>query len=360
MNDELLERQSPLHIPAEDLERCHDLLNLASWHALAGRRLFVTGGTGFVGKWLLATLLNADEKLGLDCRVTVLSRDPSAFQRSWPAIAGRVDWVTGDVRDFSIGTDRFDVIIHAATDVIAHASPEDVFSTCLDGTRRVLTLARHCGAGQLLLVSSGAVYGPLPVGMTHVPESHLGGPDPLLSGSAYGEGKRVSEWLAALAANNGLAVKIARIFSLVGPHLPLDKHFAIGNFLRAAMAGDEIVIQGDGTPHRSYLHSADMAAWLWAVLLRGHSGRAYNVGADESLSIAALADRVCRALGRSPRVVVQKQPQPGTFPSHYVPDITRARHELGLEAPLPLDQAIIRTARWHAARGLSEAGKSPA
>lgn len=338
---------SPLGIPVEDLQRCHDLLDLLAWQKLADRRIFVTGGTGFVGKWLLATLLDADEAFGLDCSITLLSRDPSAFLRTWPAIAGRVSWVAGDVRDFPIGADRFDVIIHAATDVVAHASPEKVFSTCLDGTRRVLELARQCGAIQLLLVSSGAVYGPLPTGMTHVPETYLGGPDPLLVGSAYGEGKRASEWLATNTASDGLEVKIARIFALVGPHLPLDKHFAIGNFLRAAMAGEDIVIQGDGTPHRSYLHASDMAAWLWAVLLRGQSGRAYNVGADESLSIAMLADRVCRILDRPPRIAMQQQARPSAAAAHYVPDISRARSELGLPAPMPLDEAISRTARWH-------------
>jgi len=345
-------RLSLMDIPAEDLQRCHDLLGLTSWQALAGRRIFITGGTGFVGKWLLATLLDADEALGLNCQLTVLSRDPSAFQREWPAMAGRVAWVVGDVRNFPIGTERFDVIVHAATDVVAQASPQEVFSICLDGTRRVLDLARHCGASQLLLVSSGAVYGPLPAGMTHVPECHLGGPDPLLAGSAYGEGKRVSEWLAAQAARSGLEVKIARVFALVGPHLPLDKHFAIGNFLRAAMAGEEIVIEGDGTPHRSYLYAADMAAWLWAVLLRGRPGRAYNVGADESLSIAALAERICHVLDRAPCVAVRQQPRPDAKTAHYVPEISRARDELGLSNPLALDEAISRTARWHAERAM--------
>ena len=327
MSNKRLQRPSPLAIPADDLQRCHDLLGQKSWHALAGRRIFMTGGTGFVGKWLLATLLDADEKFGLDCHVTVLSRDPTAFQREWPGTADRVEWVKGDVRDFPIATDRFDVIVHAATDVVAQASPEDVFSTCLEGTRRVLTLARQCGAGQLLLLSSGAVYGPLPAGMAHVPESHLGGPDPLLQGSAYGEGKRASEWLAAQASSDKLEVKVARVFALVGPHLPLDKHFAIGNFLRAAMAGDEIVIQGDGTPHRSYLHAADMAAWLWAVLLRGQQRRAYNVGADESISIAALAERVCKVLGCSSRITVLQAAKQDGRVTHYVPDVSRARRE---------------------------------
>lgn len=338
---------SPLDIPADDLQRCHDVLGLMSWRSLAGQRIFITGGTGFVGKWLLATLLDADEKLGLNCHVTVLSRDPCVFLRDWPGMTKRVTWVKGNVRDFSIGADRFDVIVHAATDVAATASADAVFSTCLDGTRQVLALARQCGASQLLLVSSGAVYGPLPVGMTHVPETYLGGPDPLLSSSAYGEGKRVSEWLVSQAAEDGLQVKIARVFALVGAHLPLDKHFAIGNFLRAAMNGEEILIKGDGTPYRSYLYAADMAAWLWAVLLRGAVGRAYNVGSEESLSIAALADRICRVISRPCRVVVQKQAQADAAPTHYVPSVSRAQLELGLPAPLMLNEAIARTVCWH-------------
>jgi dTDP-glucose 4,6-dehydratase len=338
---------SPLNIPAEDLQRCHEVLGLESWRSLAGQSIFMTGGTGFVGKWLLATLLDADERLALDCKITVLSRDPLAFQRAWPALAGRVNWVEGDVRDFPISKQKFDVIIHAATDVVAQLSPLDVFSTCLDGTRRVLELARQCGASRLLLVSSGAVYGPLPIGMTHVPEAHLGGPDPLLPSSAYGEGKRVSEWLCVQASASGLEVKIARVFALVGPHLPLDKHFAIGNFLRSAMAGEQIVIQGDGTPCRSYLYAADMAAWLWAVLIKGKPCSAYNVGSDKSLSVHDLAKAVCKVLNRFPSILVEQPPHRLSVISHYVPDVSFARSEFNLLPPMSLGEAIRRTARWH-------------
>jgi len=338
---------SPLNVPEEDLQRCHDLLGPVAWRSLAGQRIFITGGTGFVGKWLLATLLDANGKFDLGCRITVLSRDPSLFLRDWPNIAERIQWVTGDVRNFPINTERQDVIIHAATDVVRQALPQDVFSTCLEGTRQVLKLARVSSARRLLLLSSGAVYGPLPAGMTHVPESHLGGPDPLLPASAYAEGKRVSEWLTSQAAIDGLSVHIARLFAVVGPHLPLDKHFAAGNFLRSALNGDEIVISGDGTPHRSYIYAADMAAWLWAVLLRGQPGRAYNVGADESLSIAALANRICRVLKCPSRIILSRSVEPGTLAAHYAPDISRSRRELQLAPPLNLDDAIERTARWH-------------
>jgi nucleoside-diphosphate-sugar epimerase len=338
---------SLLDIPSDDLIYCQEKLGLSSWQALAGQRVFITGGTGFVGKWLLATLLNANELLGLGCRITVLSRNPIEFQHKWPKASSYVDWIMGDVRNFPIGADPFDIIIHAATDVVDPTSTNDVLSTCIDGTRHVLAFAKHCGARKILLVSSGAVYGLLPSGMTHVPETYLGRPNPLLAASEYAEGKRVSELLAVRAARNGLEVKIARVFALVGPHLAIDKHYAIGNFLRSAMAETEIEIEGDGTPYRSYLYAADMAIWLWSVLLRGKSGRAYNVGSDESLSIASLAERVKNIVNPTSPIVIKKKANLGDVPTHYVPDISRARQELGLLPHFNLDEAIVRTAHWH-------------
>ena len=329
-----------------DLQRCHDILGLQTWQALSKQRIFITGGTGFVGKWLLLTLLDARERLNLACEVTVLSRNPQEFQRMHPRLAAQVHWVLGDVRDFVVPASHFDVVVHAATDVAAHSSPMDTFSTCIDGTRQVLAFAKQCGATQMLLVSSGAVYGPLPQGMTHVPETHPGGPHVLQPDSAYAEGKRVAEWLSCHGAHETLQVKIARVFALVGPYLALDKHFAIGNFLKSAMAGDEIVIEGDGSPHRSYLYAADMAAWLWAVLLRGEARKAYNIGSEESLSIHELAQQVCRVLDIEPRIRLKKTYQ-GQTVQHYVPDTRWTREALQLPVALSLMQSIQRTAAWH-------------
>jgi dTDP-glucose 4,6-dehydratase len=131
----------------------------------------------------------------------------------------------------------------------------------------------------------------------------------------------------------------------------LDKHFAIGNFLRSAMAGEQIVIQGDGTPYRSYLYAADMAAWLWAVLDKGQAGHAYNVGSDESLSINDLAQEVCRVLKRRLSIhIAQPLHKPGPA-VHYVADVSRIRSELDLPPPMSLKDAIRLTAQWHLSYG---------
>lgn len=106
------------------------------------------------------------------------------------------------------------------------------------------------------------------------------------------------------------------------------------------------MIQGDGTALRSYLHAADLALWLWTLLLKGHSGTAYNVGGDEAVSIAALAQRVCAVLGSSSRVEVAKTPVPGAPVQRYLPELGRIAQQFGLRPHISLDQAILRTADW--------------
>lgn len=331
----------------EDINRSLFLLPASDWRELSSHRIFITGGTGFVGKWLIATLLNAKKKLDFKCQITVLSRDPNAFMREMPMLAQQIQLVNGDVRDFQFPSGEFDCIIHAATDVATTGTPQEIFSTCVEGTKRILDFARQCHAKNLLLVSSGAVYGSLPIGMTRVPETYIWEFNPLDAPSAYGKGKRESEWLVANSNIGGLQVKIARLFALVGPYLPLNKQFAIGNFIDAAMVDRDITIHGDGSPYRSYLYAADMAAWLWGILIKGDSGEIYNVGSEESVAISKLAETVVDVLKKKINIKTLKLPLAGSAAEYYVPDTNKIRASLGLKEPMGLRDAIERTYNWH-------------
>jgi dTDP-glucose 4,6-dehydratase len=180
-----------------------------------------------------------------------------------------------------------------------------------------------------------------------IPETYGGGPDVADPRSAYGESKRMAELLCHLQAERcGLAVKVARCFAFVGPHLPLDAHFAIGNFIRDAMNGGPIHIRGDGTAVRSYLYAADLAVWLWTILVAGKPGQAYNVGGAETVSMAELARRVCDEIAPGAQIHQGRTAQPGQSVDRYVPDVTLAASELQLKPWITLEDAISRTASW--------------
>jgi dTDP-glucose 4,6-dehydratase len=256
----------------------------------------------------------------------------------------------GEMDRFQFPTGAFTHVIHAATENYpATVGPEclAVFDRNIQGTRRVLDFACSCGVRRFLLTSSGAVYGRQPSDLPCVPEEYAGGPDPLDVHLGYGQGKRVSEYLCALyAASHDLEIAIARCFAFVGPYLPLDSNFAIGNFLRDALAGGPIKIQGDGSPRRSYLYAADLAIWLWTILLRGTPCRAYNVGSDVEVSIAELAKKVVAVVNPQAEVHIALPCDPNRPVARYVPAIRRVREELGLDVFVALDDAIARTAAW--------------
>jgi dTDP-glucose 4,6-dehydratase len=262
------------------------------------------------------------------------------------------------VRDFDFPTGEFGYVIHAATEASAKQAaeePMEMLSTILGGTQRTLEFAARCGARKFLLTSSGAVYGRQPAEMTHVPETYVGAPDPpgeLNAASAYAEGKRTGERICAEAAAQGAAfeAKIARCWAFVGPHLPLDAHFAIGNFIGDALAGRPIAIGGDGTPRRSYLYAADLAVWLWTILLRAPALVPINVGSGRDVSILELAQTVANTLAPGTRIEVAKQAVTDAAPARYVPSVKRAEELLGLRETVGLEEAIWRTAAWYRAQ----------
>jgi dTDP-glucose 4,6-dehydratase len=254
------------------------------------------------------------------------------------------------VRTFEFTGGGFSHVIHAATDSSAAVEERNrllMFDTIVGGTRRTLEFARRSGARRFLLTSSGAVYGRQPADLTHVPEEYAGGPDPADAGQVYAEGKRAAEMLCAAYADAHLQPTIARCFAFVGPYLPLDAHFAVGNFIRDALQGGPICISGDGTPYRSYLYAADLAIWLWTILLRGRATRPYNVGSEAAISIADLAHAVARRGRPELPVRIARSPTGGAPVERYVRSTARARNDLGVRVTVDLDDALTRTVDWH-------------
>lgn len=344
-------------LPPTDLAQVLELAR-PSFGLLRGANLFITGGTGFFGHWLLETLLHADTELNLSLRATVLTRNAESFRAKSPHIATQpqITLHEGDIRSFEFPSECHTHVIHAATDSggqQANRPPYELAESILEGTRRVLQFAREAGATRLLYTSTGAVYGRSTT-LLHTPETYPGAPDPLQLASSYDEAKRMAEHLCvAYAHGTALQPVVARCFAFVGPHLPLDAHFAIGNFVGAAIKGERIHIKGDGTPRRSWLYMSDLAVWLWTLLVQGAPNRAYNVGSDEGYTIAEAARLTANTLrpaggGESGLPIqIDGTPKPDAPLNSYVPAIDRAREEVGLRVAVPLAEGLRRTAAWH-------------
>lgn len=327
---------------AASLALCPQLPDL-----LDGRRILASGCTGFFGVWLHRLVLDL-QNLGCQTSLIRLSRNPAAFEARHPefkALRGS-QWIVSDANEFAKAQPGpFDFALHMATssDAAQNAAfPRAMLEGSMAGTAGMLDLCERFGS-RLLLVSSGAVYGKrVPQdGPSKESDARHSAPDPLDPAQCYGEAKRASEMLCSISRSR-VESSIARPFAFLGPHLPLNAHFAAGNFLRDAALNQPIVIQGDGSPVRSYMHPADLIVWLAWLMAKGPAFEAVNVGSDQPIDLASLARLASDAAGSpAPRILGQK----ASRIDHYVPDISKATG-FGLRLAHDLESSIASTLSW--------------
>ena len=327
------------------------------WDEFRDSRLLITGGTGFVGRWLLESLVWAEERYQLGLRAVVLTRDHATLRR----ICAEPDCpprdLVGDRRYGLVHASRWRHRLRGARcdrdrRTARHLrSRSQVRFRCPRNPARPGDCAGTAAHGASSLRARARPTAAQPPDVPFLTEEYPGAPDPTDPTTAYGQAKRASEFLCAAAGAAGeIDVVIARCFAFAGPYLPVNSNYAFGNFIRDALAGGPVVIAGDGTARRSYLYTADLSIWLWTLLVKGRSGRIYNVGSDADVSIETLARTIVGIVAPGADVEILGRAQVGTPPSRYVPSIDRARTELGLAPIVPLTEAIERTAAWHRAR----------
>lgn len=318
-------------------------------------RLLITGGTGFFGRALLRHFhaevqrLHSTSPHGFN-EIIIISRNPEAFVQRYPDLAHApwLRWVRADVGQCTtlealLVGESVSAVLHAATDSTdaAALSPIEKLDQIVEGTRNVLDLAVRLKARRFLLTSSGGVYGPQPAEMLKIEESYGGMPDPMQITSTYGIGKRMAEHLCYLYGQvHEIEPVVARCFAFVGQDLPMDAHFAIGNFIRDAMLRKSIEVGGDGTPVRTYMDQRDLSNWLMALLKHGRKCHAYNVGSDIEITIRDLANLVRQTLSPDKPVNIARNIAAQFHRNRYVPSIDKAKSELGLSLRYSLQDAI--------------------
>ena len=304
---------------------------------LEEKRVLITGGTGFVGRCLQDEIAVSEP----NCDLWIASRSPTNIH-----FGRHIVW---DLMGWELPTIGVDVIIHAATPASAELNAYNPISMFWANVRSMENIIRYAESLStppiVLFTSSGGVYGEMPFGQTRFFENDLVAPSTFNIRSAYAQGKRSAEFLLSEASERGVCQGIiARLFAFSGVHLPLDRHFAIGNFVRDAVSDVPILVHGDGTAIRSYLDGSDMARWLLRAIETGNKNFPYHIGSPEEISIGDLAHLVAaRAeilLGKSATVEILGKVRAIDGVNRYVPDTTKTLASLDVGLTLSLESSI--------------------
>lgn len=316
------------------------------------KTIFITGGTGFFGKCLLEALIYAQQCGNLNLSLIVLTRNSKKFLSDFEYFnSSFIKFLNGDITNFDFPKEKIDYIFHMATEASVSLnlnSPFQMFNVITEGSKRILELGKIKNVKSILFTSSGAVYGNQPSDLIKINENFQGSPNIFNKDAAYGEGKRVSEMYANLYYENyGVNTKIARCFAFVGPHLPLNSHFAIGNFINNLLNNEDIEITGDGSPFRSYMYSSDLIIWLIKILLHAQPCDPINVGSDYFISISELAKTIVNLFPNSIKNINIAEIKTNETIQRYVPSIEKAKNKLNLDVTVSLEDAIKKTVLYH-------------
>lgn len=326
--------------------------SLKALERLNGSKILITGATGFLGVWLLSVLSRATELNILKVQVVCLSRDPNRFINRYQKLNDtlKINWLEGDIRNYSGKDIAANFVVHGATTSAAETfsgqSNLEKYSTIVDGTQNILKHSINSSLDSFLYLSSGAVYSsqsnlfsaPIPEGMSTVI-------NPFATQFTLGNSKAAAECLLGIyqEQNPEINFKVCRIFSVLGPELPLDIHYAVGNFIRDSILGGPIRMKSHGSAVRSYLYVTDTIAWLLNALIFGPTGFAFHVGSSEKFTILELAQKVATLTGSEILFDFESQAETSPASHYYVPENTRTKSMLEVEEWTSLGESLVRT-----------------
>jgi UDP-glucose 4-epimerase len=309
------------------------------------RRVLITGGAGFIGSALVRLLVERGDNV---CVYDNLSTGSSELLDGTGA-----ELVRGDVRDAKAlerAAQRRDVFFHLAAGTGVLPSIEDPFADFdlnAGGTLTALWVARRVGAARFVFSSSNA-----PLGAGAYPASE---DKPVAPLSPYGAGKAAGEaYCSAFHGAYGLEAVAVRFSNAYGPH-SAHKGNVIPLFLQRLLAGEDLVVYGDGTQTRDFVFVEDLAAGLeLASTVEGIGGEIFQLASGVETSLNALVDLLAQVTGREP-AIRHEPPRPGEILRNYSV-IGKARERLGFAPATALPEGLRRTYEWFSAEGAAVAG----
>jgi UDP-glucuronate decarboxylase len=306
-------------------------------------RVLVTGGAGFIGSHLCERLL-------------AMGHDVLCLDNFFTGSRGNVDHLLGDRRfellrhdvtePILLEVDRIFNLACPASPVHYQYNPVKTIKTSVMGTINMLGLAKRVRA-RILQASTSEVYGDPEVHPQ--PEAYWGNVNPIGPRSCYDEGKRVAETLMMdYHRQNGVDVRIVRIFNTYGPRMAENDGRVVSNFIVQALRGDDITVYGDGSQTRSFCYVDDLVEGMLRTMEAEDFTGPVNLGNPRENSILEFASRIVEMTGSRSRIV--QLPLPTDDPRQRQPDITLARQRLGWEPAIQLEEGLRRTIDYFSSR----------
>lgn len=343
--------EAKINLINEDCKRsCTETSFFSSLH---NQTILVTGGTGFIGKWIAEMVSFVNESQNFNIKLYLLSRDVQQFEVEVPHLANKefIKLIQQDVRNIHDLPADVNYIIHAAgsPDNREHVSqPLRTLDTFCKGTNAVLdAAARLPQLKKIVHISSHQIYGQND-SESSISESFNGKLESNSITFTYAESKRVGETICAIYRSQlKLPITIMRPFAFIGPYHDLEKPWALNNFIRDGILGGPIRILGNGLTVRSYLYASDMAFWILKALADGKSGETYNLGSSEAISLEDLANKISDSIGGGIEILSRSSKENYNHISQLVPNTSKIVKALDVKETYNLDTAIKRTIVWN-------------
>lgn len=304
------------------------------------KRVLVTGGAGFLGSHLCARLLSAGHEV--ICVDNFFSSARSNVEELMDN--KRFELVRHDITfPLYVEVDEIYNLACPASPVHYQHDPVQTIKTCVHGAINMLGLAKRVGA-KIFQASTSEVYGDPEIHPQK--ESYWGHVNPIGIRSCYDEGKRCAEALFfAYYRQNGLPIKVGRLFNTYGPKMHPNDGRVVSNFIIQALTGKPITIYGDGSQTRSFCYVSDLieAFVLFMDTEKDITGP-MNLGNPGEFTILELAQKVVELTNSSSLII--HEPLPADDPTMRQPDITLARKELGWEPKVPLAEGLKKTINY--------------